>query len=339
MKFIVQAPMLSWGGVWDPFFFILNGFKLTYVQLCREDPDKFEPLWRFMKRRLRRVVPVYWLSVLVLVVDKLWADAMGYRRPESVWWKLPYVLSLAQCWFLPFRDWRSWNGPAWFLSTLAGMWLLWYLTVRRVGKWSATQCWIVLALCYIGVWLRILIAKSWHVSHPYNAAAVFSPVANFNLYMCGMCLARLFVLKADVPFFPKNWLTISTCGKQQLSLSGLVSLGMLFCYFAMVPPFDRQPAKIGMLMPAQAALIWNLVSDKDALARAFRWQRFGLLSKYSFAFSMNQFFVIHLFIKIWIWKWTDFSHAGLVLVLIPANFVCAVVSDHVAETMATLAWK
>jgi len=273
-----EHGFFKWGYSWVSFFFVLSGFNLTHAQLRGGDPDKAEQAIPFLLRRLLRVYPLYALSLVLVPCVKSVTPRMLHLLPINV--------LLLQAWWPTDEVENAWNGPSWYISALASLWLFWLFAYPFVRALPTLTCCCVVGVITIGacgcfagtallcVWYGPV---EWHET-PLLRLVVHSPVSNAHLFFCGMCLAKLFTERVATPGVPKDFLTLKL-GSQQYALSASVAFSSL-CGLFMCADNRGKPVFIlvsnGLLLPLQMLLLWGLASEEDPLARVFkRWPLSG----------------------------------------------------------------
>ena len=122
-------------------FFLLSGFSLTVVYAGRIHA---EGKWAFWQNRFARIAPLY------LVTSLLGSHALltghFYVPPPGTGGKGSSNLFAVTVFFLfvPISTWFGWpngpnfNGPAWFVSTIAAFYAVFpFLTLRKVKAKAA----------------------------------------------------------------------------------------------------------------------------------------------------------------------------------------------------------
>lgn len=190
-EFPMAGPLLwfriGWMGV--DLFFVISGFVIglsAFAEIDRHGPSRFR--WPFMRRRLARIVPLHYLTLLMFCV---------FISPELMfvhgfWKNLLIHLAFAHNFFIQWQG--SINGPNWSLATEMQFYLLMALTAPWL---RAARCWQVgLVLVSIAWGWRFGVTQV--VPRLYGTADVFPLfVASTQLpgmldeFAAGILLARL----------------------------------------------------------------------------------------------------------------------------------------------------
>ena len=98
------------------FFFVLSGFSIGLAQKGKLISSKTE-LHQYLHRRLKRIIPIYWLALLLALFIGLLTNRI--HQPEYSFFNFLGNLLFLQTpanatayWFSPYGD----NGPLWSLS-------------------------------------------------------------------------------------------------------------------------------------------------------------------------------------------------------------------------------
>lgn len=280
------SDFARWGFTWVPFFFIVSGFVLTFSRLTSQNPERTEPIHRFVWKRLGSVYPLFVLSLVMLLFVESWH---GHPMSTTTWVSLPFSLLLMQAWTWHSLDCQpseftvclaSWNIPTWFLSCLFVYWIAWTPLYHKVRALSIRGTQIAMALCVLfglawpsGTFLLLgLHGSSFPWGEPLLEIAKFNPISYVHVFVFGMLLARLFVES-------EKSLLGDVCGRCG-ALAAYVILIAIFC--ALRDPFASLPLcgtdLVGnltllfrncLLMPVHGLLVWGLAMERDPLAKLF----------------------------------------------------------------------
>lgn len=200
-------------------FFVLSGFVLFYTHAPRPDAPAFSAK-RFALARLARIYPVYLLLLLAhLGLALLHEPGLFTRYPGDV---LAHA-ALVQTWFFA-PEAPSLFPIGWAISTEIFFYLLFPLLLRPVRALATRPAAILTAACALGaaVCADAWIAASWptlfarvaaghpgFADHAADLAGLFfqwltytAPYLRLPEFLCGMAMARLFLLGAR----PPRWL-------------------------------------------------------------------------------------------------------------------------------------
>ena len=104
------------GGV--DLFFVISGFVMTVSTVGRE--HRLHPAWDFLKRRLVRIVPLYWIMTLMVLAKLAFINRHPQFENSAEHLKTPLSFILASLTFVPYRtsmgDLHPLVGQGWTLS-------------------------------------------------------------------------------------------------------------------------------------------------------------------------------------------------------------------------------
>lgn len=190
---IFPLRMSHLGSASVSFFFILSGLVTGYSGYGKEVKLTLRDHRQYMMRKLRKVYPLYFLTTLLAVTYSGIPEAVIHMDPEKLRTPLTYLvknLLLIQSWFP--RDSMSYNGAAWFLSTLLFLNtlnppLLFGLNKVRKSRWkyvfylfaSLGLTAVTVVFCYM--------TQEWKMGYWHYRF----PPARIGEYVCGMMLGFL----------------------------------------------------------------------------------------------------------------------------------------------------
>ncbi|UFP96334.1 acyltransferase family protein [Gloeobacter morelensis] len=135
-QYATGLTWLSWAG-WQGvhIFIVLSGFGLTYSLLSKHAPCD----WRqWLSRRVGRILPGYWLTVLIGLVVALTVRSLEGGAPAAVW-RETFLQALLDALLLRDLSHRTitpeMNVSLWFVPFILGMYLLFpalFALVRRI---------------------------------------------------------------------------------------------------------------------------------------------------------------------------------------------------------------
>lgn len=132
-------------------FLVLSGFCLMWP-LVRHNPDAVSPLdlKSFARRRLRRIVPPYYVALGLFLALGLVPD-LPLSRP-TLWWDIPvHVLFLHNC--FPSTSWTI-NGSLWSLGLEMQLYQVFPLVLFLLRRQGVVCCLIgTLTLAVVWQWL------------------------------------------------------------------------------------------------------------------------------------------------------------------------------------------
>jgi len=147
-RFLLGTVHLGWVGV--DLFFVLSGFLITGILLdTRGQPDYFR---RFYSRRIRRIFPLYYLALAVIILvlpllgGRVAFGAGVVERSQAWYWTYASNLKIAATtqWGSPYAD------HFWTLAVEEQFYILWPLLVLAcTPRTLARVCVVVAALALI----------------------------------------------------------------------------------------------------------------------------------------------------------------------------------------------
>jgi peptidoglycan/LPS O-acetylase OafA/YrhL len=145
-----QAPVL---------FFVLSGFLLYRPFVAAHADGRPMPsVARYVRRRVLRIVPAYWVALTVLAIVP---GVVGVFSGD--WWRYYF--------FLQGYSQRTVNGgipTAWTLTVEVGFYVLlplWALLLRRAGqlagsqRWLATELWMLVPVAAGGLVVQVAASR------------------------------------------------------------------------------------------------------------------------------------------------------------------------------------
>ena len=125
---VLRTLRAGWIGV--DLFFVLSGFLITGILLdSRQDPRYFRV---FFARRALRILPLYWLYLLLLVAGVWWLSPDAER--ESLFTGLPWHATYLTNVIVAIRGWDGFQtGHLWSLSVEEQFYLIWPSLVLFAG--------------------------------------------------------------------------------------------------------------------------------------------------------------------------------------------------------------
>lgn len=175
------ARILTRGFTGVDFFFVLSGFLITTLLLREEDRDGRFSLRGFYRRRILRIVPVYFL--VVTAVSVWW---IGVRGMSQYWDFLPYYYAFLAN-FL--EDDIPLLAPTWSLSVEEQYYLVWpalLLLLPAVVRLRIAVAGVLVALCVLsaaGVLPEFVVAPST------DLARFVLPTTGYAAILIGALLA------------------------------------------------------------------------------------------------------------------------------------------------------
>ncbi|CAM9141892.1 unnamed protein product [Chrysoparadoxa australica] len=231
---------LSLGGsIVMPVFFLLSGFSLSVVygrktlrvegcttalwsgqasdkaleeeEAGARDPTAADPAinyWSFYRGRIARVMPVYWLCLLLAIPVDLFAGQGGVDPHHDVGWAL-----LTN--FIPTVTWLPqaglFNGPSWTISTLIFFWIFFPFLLPRYQRLSdKALCTGIVAMFWLQLGLLtglyVVIRHVFPDDGGYVAFTMSSmtPYSRFPVFSMGMQAGLLAQRGTAAMYWPKT---------------------------------------------------------------------------------------------------------------------------------------
>ena len=217
----------GWCGV--NLFLVLSGFCL-YWPYARDTARQLRFL-DFMKRRVRRIVPAYYASLIIVpalyevLIRILKFHWMGVPRPHGI---TDVILHLLLLHSLTTKTFASWNGVTWSL----GLEWTWYLAFplavwlyRRCGAGTALLTLAAVTLIYrIGLYLYLGPAAHYSASQ-----------TDFTWMVRNFLAARLFEFGVGMYV---AWLLANKPITRRLTFISFISIPILFMLAHVATPID-----------------------------------------------------------------------------------------------------
>lgn len=207
---------------------------------------------------------------------------------------------------------------------------MWPLLFRRIHALSKRHLWLMFFAMVLLTYPRILLTRLYPFKDTMNTFFVYSPLANLHVFICGMCIAELFMAGVTLPW--NRFLTINWKG-QEYPFSASIAFALLLFYWAVTPPWDRQPAKVGQLIPLQASLMWGLAEGQDPLAKLFALPLLSGLGKYSLPVLVMQNFSITFLFKPFILQMQYWSLITFTVAILPVHLGIAILLNTLADKL------
>jgi peptidoglycan/LPS O-acetylase OafA/YrhL len=223
----------AWNGSFGLFvdmFFILSGFVIAYsYPLTSMDAGSY---FRFMVRRIARIYPLHFLTLLVFGL--LFLMGVKGSTPQSNGPDFIYNLFLVQAWGV--TDHLSFNSPAWSISAELFCYLLFPVLMCVAASVRPLVLALIVALSYAILAHGYL--PIWHDrSQMYGANFDYGMLRAMPSFLNGVLLAVLFRLSGDyrkkpvivggIVLFLTAVLVLNVYAKPDLAII-LFSLALLF---------------------------------------------------------------------------------------------------------------
>lgn len=214
-------PLVEYGYLAVPMFFILSGFILSHTYFPRYGLRYHAD---FVYRRFARLWPVHAASMLALMAYMAVIVAHSGRFEDEsgsfAWQYVPGELAMVRSWFS--KD-LVWNYPAWSIQAEWFAYLLVFPVAFRSFR-NISKCWIL--VCVISI---LLFGHTFlpHERFPGMCAEILL------LFLAGSALYRLRLL---LPHFPGTWIATTGLLLFMVSVSGVFihSIWLIYLAFALL---------------------------------------------------------------------------------------------------------
>lgn len=266
------------GFIWVEFFFLLSGFTLFYVYRLQPLASLERRAVRdFWSARISRLYPMHLATLFIFLgmeVVRRWmiADADGIplldvaAYPGRTAETFVSNLFLVQAWNI--HDGLSWNGPAWFLSAILFLYLLFPLILFAMAPAMNLRALVAGAA---GAVILLVIADT--SGRGLDVTFHDGIYRGLGAFLIGAMLSAAFVsLKREhARPLPEAYHSLAQLG----AVAGIIA-ALLYAGPA------RTLADLAIVAP-MAALIFLLAFDRGMVARAATWRPLMILGEWSFA--------------------------------------------------------
>lgn len=166
-------------------FFVLSGFLITNILLTARENNKlgaegfFWILKQFYIRRILRIFPVYYATILGLIL------IFGFSRmQESIPWLLFYMTNI---FFIKIGNYFGLINHFWTLAVEEQFYIIWPLFILRCPK-----RWLLKGMISVAVFAVLVRAYMESLNYPDFLIAIFTPSC-FDSLGAGAILAFLYV--------------------------------------------------------------------------------------------------------------------------------------------------
>lgn len=252
------------------FFFFISGFVMYLVYGSR---IKQITITFFYKKRLTRILPMYWLAFIITLL------LVVFVKQSS-----PKGLSI----ILQFLGLQSWNPgfvldlnfTTWSISVELFFYALFPFLARIMFSWSAKKTLIVLII----VWLLQTVQHIIFVEFLYNLnSKVIDEFINaFPLWHLATFFAGLCTYKLISQDFFSSWF-------KQNAWVFFISAILLLLLFIEFPTVINKYAHNGLLVPVFALLVVSLFYDKTIITKILSNKYLSNLGNLSYGIFIFQY--------------------------------------------------
>jgi exopolysaccharide production protein ExoZ len=238
------------GGFGVDLFFVISGFVMTYIMW--NEPRSAESVWPFLKRRLTRIIPIYWFYTFILV-------ALGLFLPRLFTETIDLATVLRSLFLIPYTPVGANPAPilavGWTLS-----FEMYFYALVAIGMFIPRRTFIIALGVYFTLWaLTPLFVTS--------TSAIFGVASNllvFEFYF-GMLICAAFKSRGGLN---------KGLGWCALALGAAM---LAFATYFFEPPFHMRGLVWGI--PAACFVIWFISRERNAgFMRSALWQALGASS-------------------------------------------------------------
>lgn len=313
---------IGWIGV--DLFFVLSGYLITSILLkTRERPDYFK---NFYARRMLRIFPLYYLTILVLFPILPLIDPTLGPSTQADW---PFFLLYVQNWLYVIPKELAYAvGITWSLAIEEQFYLVWPLIVRVISPKGLAQ----LTVFLLELVLLARLGLSWVARDLINLQDVFYYGSFFRVD--GLLFGALLAQAMQSQYWRKQVQTWAW----PIGRTSLLAVIVLFMYGPSEASFQNYPLMtVGYTILAiffASLLAMNLtLPETSLLRRTFRSPALLFFGKYSYALYLFHMPVVVLALE---FIWNTGRRSGLIWVSYIAitfgmTIVLAVLSWHLLE--------
>ncbi|MEM9267705.1 MAG: acyltransferase [Pseudomonadota bacterium] len=247
------------------FFFVLSGFLITTLLLREEARTGRFSIRGFYRRRILRIVPVYFLVVTAAV---LWF--VVYKGQSEHWPKVPYY-------YLFFSNMLKGDiallHPTWSLSVEEQYYLMWPALLLLLPMRGPVRLYVLLGL------IAFCVASAAGLLKPLGLRPIETEHAIWKLPATGYAAILLGSLSAVVLNAPRGYLLAYRLVGHPLS--PLICFAILTCAIIWLPQDLRGWPNLVVHSLMMLTLVSIVLREDHVLARPFAWgpvARIGVIS-------------------------------------------------------------
>lgn len=271
-------------------FFVLSGYIISLTsekkRPTQDSLNSINATSKFFLKRLARVYPVYLFVLLIFTPMFVYIEIYYQNTIGDILIHIILLLTMTQAWIPNYGT--LWNGPTWFLSSIALSWVLFPYINNKFRKLSSGKILCCLILCYftlLGIRVFYSYLSNWNYAEgmlneeriPWFNFFRFFPPFNFLEVLFGMLAARFFILFRD------------RFSNLFLSLGSISSIGLLAVLFARVYfPINDLFVRSLIILPIFTLILFGLSTGRGWLNYLLSRRWIVFLGKMSFSI-----FVLH----------------------------------------------
>lgn len=263
-------------------FFVMSGFLSGYNHLESMDTGHITlgGSARFAYRKIIKLYPLYLIMLVIPVAGELYGVVNGMAYLPTMLGKLAANVLLVQAW-IPLNEYYfSYNGPAWYLSSVAFAYFMLPLVLRGVKKCRTRRA-AVLAM--IAIWVGQA-AIAYLVEGVYSARVAdenrvrdFStwftyvfPVFRLGDFAVGCLMAKLFLTRRESAGAP---LLATAAEAGAIALIVLAELSF--------ENFWLNVNSTTLFLPASAALVYTFAVNEGYISKLLTCKLTAFISRIS----------------------------------------------------------
>lgn len=269
-------------GVWGvSVFLVLSGFLMSYAWLQKE--IKPENAIRFAIKKIMKLYPLHIAMMIMCALPALYKVIFGKTSAVKLIIDIVLHSSLTQVWVPYSKYYQTLNGPAWYLSVMVFLYLMFPLLLKTIKKTKSTrECIIKIFVLYA---VQFIIAEIARMFGSVDRTAMFS--CQWIVYFCPLSRLVDFMIGSYV-----GWLFIHAKENIRWKCSWIFELVILaittvsiYLYITETTVLSSEWIKYTLLFtPSSVLLIWVVarggIIAKVLNNRVLIWV--GNLSPYTF---------------------------------------------------------
>lgn len=263
-------------------FFVMSGFLSGYNHLESMDTGHITlgGSARFAYRKIIKLYPLYLIMLVIPVAGELYGVVNGMAYLPTMLGKLAANVLLVQAW-IPLNEYYfSYNGPAWYLSSVAFAYFMLPLVLRGVKKCRTRRA-AVLAM--IAIWVGQA-AIAYLVEGVYSARVAdenrvrdFStwftyvfPVFRLGDFAVGCLMAKLFLTRRESAGAP-----LLATAAEAGAIAFIVLAELSF------ENFWLNVNSTTLFLPASAALVYTFAVNEGYISKLLTCKLTAFISRIS----------------------------------------------------------